>query len=78
MVFDIDFIPHVGIGNADDVQESKKRVDSLNAKSVSIIGKVDTLDILEYKDGKVSTIDQIKLLCQSPNTKNTPLSLQSA
>ncbi|OGY39174.1 MAG: hypothetical protein A2391_00925 [Candidatus Brennerbacteria bacterium RIFOXYB1_FULL_41_13] len=76
--FDIDFIPHVGIGNADDVQESKKRVDSLNAKSVSIIGKVDTLDILEYKDGKVSTIDQIKLLCQSPNTKNTPLSLQSA
>jgi hypothetical protein len=59
--FDIDFIPHVGIGNADDVQESKKRVDAVNDAGVSISGKIDTLDILEYKDSKVTTIGQIAL-----------------
>ncbi len=60
--YDIDFIPHVAIGNAGDVEESKKRVDNLNDKGVSVCGTIDTLDILEYKDGKVTTIDQIKLI----------------
>jgi len=59
--FDIDFIPHIGIANADDVRESKMRTDALNAAGVSIFGKVDVLDILEYKDGKVTTIEQIAL-----------------
>ncbi len=59
--YDIDFIPHVGIGNADNVQESKKRIDDLNNRGVSIQGRVNTLDILEYKDGKVITIEQVVL-----------------
>ena len=59
--FDLYFIPHVGIGNADDVQESKKRINALNEEGVSISGKINVLDILEYKDGKVTTIEQIAL-----------------
>ncbi len=59
--FDIDFIPHIGIGNSEDVQESKNRIDALNAVGVSISGKIDVLDIFEYKDGEVTTIEQIAL-----------------
>ena len=58
---DIDFIPHIGIGNSDNAGESKKRVDTLNASGISILGYVDTLDIVEYKDGAVKTIEQIFL-----------------
>lgn len=59
--FDIDFIPHVGIGNSADVKELKDRVDSLNSTGISITGVIDTLDVVEYKDGKVSSIGQIFL-----------------
>ena len=59
--FDIDFIPHVGIGNAKDVHESKKRVDALNNEDISILGTINTLDIIGYADGKVTTVEQIVL-----------------
>ena len=59
--FDIDFIPHIGIGNADNVQDSKKRVSALNEQMVNIKGKIDTLDIIEYAGGPVKTIEEIIL-----------------
>lgn len=59
--FDIDFIPHIGIGNSDDVQESKRRIDELNAKELSIAGKVDTIDVIEYKNGVINTIEKLIL-----------------
>ena len=59
--YDIDFIPHIGIGNADAVEASKKRVDDLNARDVAIKGSVDTLDIIEYSGGPVQTIEKIQL-----------------
>ena len=59
--FDIDFIPHIGIGNADTAQESKNRIDALNAKNLDIKGMIDTLDIIEFTGGPVQTIEKIKL-----------------
>lgn len=59
--FDIDFIPHIGIGNSDEAQISKQRIDELNAKGVSISGRVDNVDVIEYADGKVTTVEKIAL-----------------
>ena len=58
---DIDFIPHIGIGNSDDAAVSKKRVDTLNARNFEIKGAVKMLDILEYSGGTVKTIERIEL-----------------
>ncbi len=59
--FDIDFIPHIGIGNSDEVEASKQRVDELNTKGVSINGRVDSVDVIEYKDGVITTIEKVNL-----------------
>ena len=59
--FDIDFIPHIGIGNSDEAPTSKKRVDDLNQQGVSINGRIGSIDIIEYADGKVSTLEKIEL-----------------
>lgn len=59
--FDIDFIPHIGIGNSDEAQISKQRIDELNAKGVSISGRVDRVDVIEYEDGEVTTVEKYDL-----------------
>lgn len=59
--FDIDFIPHIGVGNSDEAQISKKRIDDINAKGVSIAGRVDCVDVVEYKDGVITTIEKYDL-----------------
>ncbi|MBU1252372.1 MAG: 2'-5' RNA ligase family protein [Nanoarchaeota archaeon] len=58
---DIDFIPHIGIGNSEDALTSKKRIEKINRQEVDIVGKVNTLDIIEYKNGKITPIEKIKL-----------------
>ena len=58
---DIDFIPHIGIGNSDDALVSKKRAEELNAAGVNIEGRVDSIAIIEYADSKVKTIETVKL-----------------
>jgi 2'-5' RNA ligase len=58
---DLDFIPHIGIGNSDDAHTSKGRVDALNKKEIDISGTVDTVDVIEYKDGVVSTVEVLSL-----------------
>ena len=58
---DIDFIPHIGIGNADDPHIAKRHVDALNARGVQIAGTIDALDILEYDDGRIRPLDRVEL-----------------
>lgn len=58
---DIDFIPHIGIGNADQVEVCKQRIDELNLAGIDIKAKVNSLDVIEYNDGVVTTIERIKL-----------------
>lgn len=59
--FDIDFIPHIGIGNSDEAQISKQRIDELNANGVSINGRVESVDVIEFVDGKVTTVEKYEL-----------------
>ncbi|MGB4762212.1 MAG: 2'-5' RNA ligase family protein [Candidatus Saccharimonas sp.] len=59
--YDIDFIPHIGIGNSDEVQLSKQRIDELNARGLSVVGRVNNIDIIEFTDGKVIPIETLEL-----------------
>ena len=59
---DLDFIPHIAIGNSKDPKECKKMVDEINAKDINICGIIDHLDIVQLKDDKISTLDVINLL----------------
>jgi hypothetical protein len=60
--FDIDFIPHIGIGNSNGAMISKQRIDSLNLYGVGISGFIESVDVIEFKDGRVSTLERITLL----------------
>src|ERR1051326_1336471 len=53
---DIDYIPHIGIGNDDDPRNCKARIDDLNQTSLSIRGLINTVDVIEYSNGEVRTI----------------------
>lgn len=59
--FDLDFVPHLGIGNADTAMESKARIDRLNHAGVDIRGTVETLDVVAYDGASVRTIETIDL-----------------
>lgn len=60
--FDIDFIPHIGIGNSTDVLVCKKNVENLNSKNLLVEGSIQTLDIVKYENNKIETIKKIELL----------------
>lgn len=58
---DIDFIPHIGIGNSADPLISKKRVDELNSSDLSVKGRISGLDIVSYENEKIKTLKRISL-----------------
>jgi 2'-5' RNA ligase len=58
---DIDFVPHIGIGNSKDKFLVKKMVDEWNQKEFSISGKVNYLTIVNYENDKVTKIQEIEL-----------------
>jgi hypothetical protein len=58
---DIDFIPHIGIGNSTDELACKKMVDEWNSKPFLISGTICTFNIVQYENDKVTTIEKIKL-----------------
>jgi len=59
--FDIDFIPHIGIGNSEDGKACKKRIDALNSNDLEIKGLVDVLDIVAYENNRITTIERVQL-----------------
>jgi hypothetical protein len=60
--FDIDFIPHIGIGSSEDALACKKNVDYLNSQSLLIEGSIQALDIVKYDRGKIKSIKKIELI----------------
>jgi hypothetical protein len=58
---DIDFIPHIGIGNAKDKFLCKKMVDDWNAKEFSIVGTITHLTVVKYENDRVTKIEDIEL-----------------
>lgn len=59
--FDLDFIPHIGIGNSNDAMISKKRVDSINNSNISISGSINSVSVIEFANGSITTLDTYEL-----------------
>lgn len=62
LYLDIDYIPHVGIGNSKDKYLCKKMVDTWNEKEFSIYGSISKLSVVRYENNTVTKIEDIELL----------------
>ena len=60
--FDIDFIPHVGIGNCEDVLVCKRNVDDLNSRHLLIEGSIQALHVVKYDGDVIASIKRIELI----------------
>ncbi len=58
---DIDFIPHITIGNSTDKFLCKKMVDTWNEKEFEISGLITHITIIKYENSIVSHIEEIEL-----------------
>jgi len=58
---DLDFIPHIGIGNSEDPLICRKNVDEINNLSMEITGIIENLEIVSYEDNRIETLKKIKL-----------------
>ncbi len=58
---DISYIPHISIANSTDPIPIKKIVDRLNEKDLAITGLISSLDIINYENRVITTIEKIKL-----------------
>ncbi len=59
--FDIDFIPHIGIGNSPDKFKCKSMADEWNATGFEINGLIDSISIIDYSNATVSTLETVRL-----------------
>ena len=58
---DLDFIPHIGIGNSKDKFVCKKMVDQWNEKEFSIAGTISRLTVVSYENNIITKIEEIEL-----------------
>jgi hypothetical protein len=58
---DIDFIPHVGVGNSADPNEVLLMVDHWNRQEFAIAGRLSVLDVAVYEHDSLRTIRRIPL-----------------
>jgi len=59
---DIDFVPHIGIGNSLDKYECKGMADEWNAKDFEIKGSISQLSIVNYTHPNLKVCDRIELI----------------
>jgi hypothetical protein len=58
---DISYIPHISIANSTDPKVIKKLVDEWNEKEFSIKGIMSSLDIINYENRVITTVESILL-----------------
>jgi hypothetical protein len=58
---DLDYMPHIGIGNSKDSLTVKKMVDEWNSKDFEMQGSVSRLTILNYENNTITKIEEIEL-----------------
>ena len=58
---DISYIPHMSIANSKDVYAIKKIADEWNKKNLVIQGTISSLDIINYENRTITTIEKIQL-----------------
>ncbi|MBN8569182.1 MAG: 2'-5' RNA ligase family protein [Ignavibacteria bacterium] len=56
---DIDFIPHITIGNSINISACKKMVDDWNSNDFEITGRISSIDIVNYEGA--TTLKKINL-----------------
>lgn len=59
---DIPYIPHISIANSPDPLVTKKIVDDWNAQRFAINGTISALDIVNYENRVITTMERIELL----------------
>ena len=60
-LLDVDFIPPLGVGNSKDPLRCVEMVESWNREEFSIAGQISALDIENYENDTVETIELIPL-----------------
>jgi hypothetical protein len=58
---DISYVPHISIGNSTDRNAVKKIVNKWNEKDFAISGIISSLDIINYENRVITTIEKIQL-----------------
>jgi len=58
---DLDFVPHIGIGNSKNKFSCKEMVDEWNRKEFSISGKIKYLTIVNFENDTVTKLHEIEL-----------------
>lgn len=58
---DLQYVPHITIGTCPVRHEAKRLCDDLNARGVSIAGKVETLTVAAMVDGKIENLEEFRL-----------------
>lgn len=58
---DIEYVPHIGIGNSQDRYQCKKMIDEWNDKDFELSGTISRLTIVRYEDSSVTTLEEIEL-----------------
>jgi len=57
----VDFIPHMGIGNSKDPLRCIEMVENWNKTEFAIAGRISILDVANYENDSVQTIQRISL-----------------
>jgi len=57
---DVSYIPHVSIANSLDVLTIKEVVDKWNAKEFAIHGTISSLDIINYENRVITTVEKVR------------------
>lgn len=60
-VYEIDFIPHIGVGNSTDPRRCAAMVEAWNSEEFAIEGWVRELDVCGYEGDRVTTIRRVPL-----------------
>jgi hypothetical protein len=58
---DISYIPHISIANSPDAGAVKKIVDEWNEKDFLVAGTISVLDIVNYENRVITTVERIQL-----------------
>lgn len=61
-LLDISYLPHISIANSPEVLAIKKIADQWNEKEFAINGAISSLDIINYENRVITTIEKIHLL----------------
>lgn len=61
LLLDLDYIPHIRIGDFIDKTQCKRMVDEWNERDFSIRGSISAVDIVSYENDIVTTIRKVQL-----------------